>query len=636
MMAAIAALCAATSARAAPPPLEAYGRLPAVESAALSPSGDRFALIDSEKEGRVVYVRQSSDGKVVRALNFGASKLRRLVWAGEDHLLIFNTATLRFAAPGGRKNEWEGVIDLDVRTGKPTMLLAHSATYVDAIFGWRGLAQVGGRWYVYVGLVPLQHTEEWSRAEIYPDLDRIDLETGKVEVVARSSERERDWLVSPAGVILAHTLYDPIARTMTVYAGVAEDHPVAQAIGRGHDLELLGSGRSPGTYLVREDLEGRDQLREVRGDGAGPGEVLLTDAGATGPIYDRDTGLLIGLAGAAKAHMFDEAIEKRIDTAAAPFSEDRSELVAASRNFSKMIFHAEGAKNPGRFYLVDLASRTAVAIGDARPEIGADQVGPVRMVHYKAADGLEMEGALTLPAGREAKGLPLVVMPHGGPIVEGDKATFDWWAQAFASRGYAVFQPNYRGTLGYGDAFRKAADGQFGRKMQTDISDGVEALAKAGTIDPKRVCIVGASYGGYAALAGVTLQQGLYRCAVAVAGVADMRKMLLDVRDSSGRDRRALDFWRGLSSARSEDLDAISPARFAAKADAPVLLVHGENDTVVPIEQSQLMERALRQAGKPVELVTMPGEDHWLSIAATRQAMLEKVVAFVEKHDPPN
>jgi dipeptidyl aminopeptidase/acylaminoacyl peptidase len=258
------------------------------------------------------------------------------------------------------------------------------------------------------------------------------------------------------------------------------------------------------------------------------------------------------------------------------------------------------------------------------------------MVSYKAADGLEMEGVLTLPLGREAKGLPLVVMPHGGPIVEGDRATFDWWAQAFASRGYAVFQPNYRGTLGYGDAFRKAADGQFGRKMQTDISDGVEALAKAGTVDPKRVCIVGASYGGYAALAGVTLQQGLYRCAVAVAGVADMRKMLSDVRDSGGPDRRALDFWRGLSSAKSEDLDAISPARFAAKADAPVLLVHGENDTVVPIEQSQLMERALRQAGKPVELVTMPGEDHWLSVAATRQAMLDKVVAFVEKQNPAN
>ena len=115
-----------------------------------------------------------------------------------------------------------------------------------------------------------------------------------------------------------------------------------------------------------------------------------------------------------------------------------------------------------------------------------------------------------------------------------------------------------------------------------------------------------------------------------------MRKMLTDVRDRSGGDRRALQFWRGLSSANAQDLDSISPARQAAKADAPVLLIHGENDTVVPIEQSQLMEKALRQAGKPVELVTMAGEDHWLSIEATRQLMLERTVAFVEKHNPAN
>src|SRR5262249_34942237 len=153
-------------------------------------------------------------------------------------------------------------------------------------------------------------------------------------------------------------------------------------------------------------------------------------------------------------------------------------------------------------------------------------------------------------------------------------------------------------------------------------------------VDPKRVCVVGASYGGYAALAGVTLQQGIYRCAVSVAGVADMHKMLTDILASEGADRRALDFWRGLSSAQSQDLDAISPAQHAAKAEAPVLLIHGENDSVVRIDQSRLMERALKAAGKPVEFVVMPGEDHWLSSETTRQIMLEKSLAFVQKHNP--
>lgn len=635
MILVFAAIAAALPVHAAvaPPPLEAYGRLPAVDNATLSPSGDRFALIDSDKDGRVVYVRQTADGKVIRALKFGAGKLRSLAWAGEDHLLIFNTATEAFAVPGAHQGEWEGVINFDLRTGQAAMLLANSNTYVDAIFGWYGAAKVNGHWFAYVGGVPLAHTEE-ARAELYADLYRINLDDGKVEVVAHSSERSRSWLVSPAGVVLAHVLYEPTSRTSSLYAGVTEARPLAQASGPGHDLELVGQGRSPGLLLVREETDGKEQLRELSADSGGPGEVLVDDAAATGPVFDRSTGLLIGFATASKAQMFDKALDKRIEDATAPFASDRRELVAFSNTFDKLIFDAQGPKNAGRFYLVDLASRAAVPIGDARPEIGPDQIGPVKMVPYKAADGLAMEGVLTLPPGREAKGLPLVVMPHGGPIVEGDQAIFDWWAQAFASRGYAVFQPNYRGTLGYGDTFRQAAEGQFGRKMQTDISDGVSALAKDGVIDAHRVCIVGASYGGYAALAGVTLQQGLYRCAVSVAGIGDMRKMLADDAVAAGRDRRALDFWHGLAGAKSQDLDEISPVRMVAKTDAPVLLIHGENDTVVPIEQSQLMERALRQAGKPVEFVTMPGEDHWLSVAATRQIMLDRAVAFVEKHNP--
>ena len=631
---AVVSACAA-SAAPQPPPLSAYGRLPAIDNAALSPSGERFAVIESDKDGRTVYVRQTADGKVVRAFRFGAAKLRGLTWAGDDHLLIITTATMALSEPGARKHEWEGVIHLDLRgNAQPAMLLAKSNTYVDAIFGWYGAAQVGGHWYAYVGAVPLAVTQQWSRSAIFAELYRINLEDGKVELVVHSSERDRDWLVSHAGEVVAHTRFDPVGETTTLYAGTAEAKPLLQVTGTGRELVMDGFGRSRGTVLIRQAVDGKEQLREVPLDGSGPGEVLVDDAGSTGAVHDRDSELLIGFGNHARTKLFDPGSQARFKDATAAFAGDRSELVSSSRNFSKMIFSAEGPKNAGRYYLVDIASRAAIALGDARPEVGPDQVGPVKMFAYKAADGLAMEGVLTLPPGRDPRGLPLVVMPHGGPIVQGDEVSFDWWAQAYASRGYAVLQPNYRGTLGYGDDFRKAADGQYGRKMQTDISDGVAALAKDGTIDPKRVCIVGASYGGYAALAGVTLQQGLYRCAVAVAGVADMHKMLNDIRSREGPDRRALEFWRGLAGAQSQDLDAISPAHLAAKADAPVLLIHGENDTVVPIEQSQLMERALRQAGKPVELVTMPGEDHWLSVAATRQAMLEKSVAFVEKNNP--
>jgi dipeptidyl aminopeptidase/acylaminoacyl peptidase len=254
------------------------------------------------------------------------------------------------------------------------------------------------------------------------------------------------------------------------------------------------------------------------------------------------------------------------------------------------------------------------------------------MVSYKAADGLAMDGVLTLPPGRDPKGLPVVVLPHGGPSAD-NRVEFDWWAQAFASRGYAVFQPNFRGSTNRGDAFRRAGYGEWGRKMQTDLSDGLAELGRRGIVDPSRACIVGASYGGYAALAGVTLQQGVYRCAASVAGVADINLMYdTDVRES-GNSRMT---WKSLREALGDPKGyaAISPRRFAARADAPILLVHGRDDTVVPLRQSQVMADALKDAGKPYELVVLAGEDHWLSRGETRKQMLAATVAFVEKNNP--
>src|SRR5690606_14537839 len=236
-----------------------------------------------------------------------------------------------------------------------------------------------------------------------------------------------------------------------------------------------------------------------------------------------------------------------------------------------------------------------------RPLIGEELVGPVSAFEYTAADGLEMDGVLTLPPGLEPANLPLVVMPHGGPRLH-DEVEFDWWAQAFASRGYAVFQPNFRGSTNRDSAFVRAGNGEWGRKMQTDISDGVAALARQGIVDPARACIVGASYGGYAALAGVTLQQGLYKCAVAVAPVADLGSLFADEGGTSNRSgmlRRSLLEELGPRSG----FDAISPRRQAARADAPILLIHGRDDTVVPFDQSDNMAHALRAAGKPYKLV---------------------------------
>jgi dipeptidyl aminopeptidase/acylaminoacyl peptidase len=299
----------------------------------------------------------------------------------------------------------------------------------------------------------------------------------------------------------------------------------------------------------------------------------------------------------------------------------------------------EGAREGYSYALVDLVAKAAGWIGDVYPNIPPEQMAQPKPITYKAADGLDIPGYLTLPLGRSAKGLPLIVMPHGGPGAR-DTLDFDWLREAIVSRGYAVLQPNFRGSTGYPGGFLEAGYGQFGRKMQTDLSDGVRRLVADGIVDPKRVCIFGWSYGGYAALAGATLEHGVYRCAADMAGPSDLRLMLQQVQTKTGsRNNDSIRFWGRYMGAKGPGdpaLDLISPARQAANADIPILIVHGKDDTVVDYSQSTVMAEALRKAGKPVSLVSLDSEDHWGSRSETRLQLLQAVLDFLIKNNPPD
>jgi dienelactone hydrolase len=605
-------LAVAASARAAPPPLEAYARLPFIEAIALSPSGERFALAVNGKEGRSVIVRTNT-GAPVAGLSYKASRITRLEFAGENHLLIFQVSTKDPRYPR------QDVVDFNLATNKSFGFFASSWGYVSA---WRGVRQIGGRWYAYV-------------SDPVGSLDRIDLETSKSELIASAGGKPHGWLVGQDGQVVASTVFDPRGLKWSVYGGIKTDAPLVED--KGADaVEVASAGRRPGTILLEERLSDSFRFREVRLDGKDEGEVLAAGEAATGSIVDRDTGLLVGLTTVRGQKLFDPALQKRIDDSRTAFSDERSRLVTHSRNFERMIFYTTSAHDAGRYWFVDTLARTASPMGQTYPEVPPDEVGENRVFKFKAADGLELEGVLTLPPGRPAKNLPVVIMPHGGPIVAGDQPGFDWWAQAYAARGYAVFQPNFRGSLGYGDAFRVAGNGEFGKKMLSDISDGLSAVAEAGIVDRKRACIVGASYGGYAALAGVTLQQGLYRCAVSVAGIGDVDDLRHWTRDHSNYFTRELQQqqWRAMTGVEPGSSGDISPRRAAARADAPVLLLHGEEDWTVPIDQSKDMRKALESAKRPVEYLSLGKVDHHLDDATARLAMLNAAVAFVQKHNP--
>ena len=267
---------------------------------------------------------------------------------------------------------------------------------------------------------------------------------------------------------------------------------------------------------------------------------------------------------------------------------------------------------------------------DHRPDAA---LGQTSWITYKARDGLEIPAYLTLPPGLAAGAKPpLIVLPHGGPTAR-DHFDFDYIAQFLATRGYAVLQPQFRGSWGFGAAFENAGAGEWGGKMQTDLLDGIAAVADKA--DAGKVCVVGASFGGYAALAGATMHPEAYKCAASIAGVADLGLLLEQLWRTSGDDSAGIGELRAmLGAADKGKLNATSPALLVSKATAPILLIHGDQDTIVAPQQSQVMANALKAAGKPVEYVVLAGENHYMTRSATRTQMLQALETFLAKQLP--
>jgi dipeptidyl aminopeptidase/acylaminoacyl peptidase len=630
------ALCSSVAFAAEKPDLAIYGRLPQFEGVTISPDGSKLALIMTNGEDRVLAVRKLN-GEMLGGVKASKAKLRSVLWGGEDHVIMVSSQTADVYGLRGPTREYLMAVDFNLVTRKQTLLLRSQPDSMNVILDRPMIRTIGDQPVAFVEGV---HFVDNSGVNT---LFRINLKDGATRMLDGGARAETDgWLVDAAGEPVAQSLYDGKKGRWTLRMKIGVGwKTVDEADAPMGSYGLSGFGRDGKSVLVwRTDDKNASILREYRGVGAY--EDLPGDLDLSGLLHDPDNlGLLGGYAlkGDDLAYtFFDPVSQKAWDAVTKAFKGDRVSLASWSRNRKRVVVLVDSAVDGPAYALIDLDTKRASWLGVVYKDLGAEAVSPVRPIKYKAADGLEITGYLTLPKGRDPRNLPLIVLPHGGP--EGrDTPGFDWWSQALASRGYAVLQPNFRGSEGFGWDFVKAGFGEWGKKMQTDLSDGVRDLAKQGIVDPKRVCIVGASYGGYAALAGATLDQGVYRCAVSVAGPSDLKKMLISVRDAhNGNMSAAQRYWlrfMGADGIKDPDLVAISPARLADKVEIPVLLIHGKDDTVVRYDQSQIMADALKKAGKPYAFVTLESEDHWLSRGATRLKMLTETVAFVEKHNPP-
>ncbi len=637
---------------ATPPPLETFGQLPAARLATMSPNGKLVAM-EEVRPGNVrqVTILDVDTGKTRHTVAIdAANKLRDLVWADDETLLVDVSIThSTYCNPNVLcQNEWYRTLAVRMDGSPPRTLLNDDGDkkFVTGSYLLAARTAQPGT----VTMTTMDHSYARQREDSGSNIDRkerdksgwswavysVDTRSGKEKLLATGTPYTSDWVVDAAGLPVARSEWQPDHDLFTIY--------VKQGMGWKEIFKREDGSR---LHLAGLDLEGkaivalgangteRKQAWLIPLDGS-PVTSLHADPkhDIDMAIFDANRNAVVGVRGSALAQTkwFDPKFASQDKSLQSAFKGLDVTVLERSVVGRRMLVLVDSPSHAPVYQLVDFDQGRADIVAEQYPGLDAAVLGTHSVITYLARDGTPIPAFLTLPPGKAGKDLPVVVLPHGGPESR-DYAEFDWLVQFLATRGYAVLQPQFRGSIGYGEAFRLAGYRQWGGLMQDDVSDGVRHLIATGVANPNRICIVGASYGGYAALAGAAFTPELYACAASIAGVADLPLMLGTERRNFGTDSDAVAYWSDhIGPANDPNTIARSPARAVSKVRAPILLLHGADDTVVPIQQSKAMERALLEAGKQVTLVTLPGEDHNLSRSETRMRVLQELEAFLAKH----
>jgi dipeptidyl aminopeptidase/acylaminoacyl peptidase len=453
----------------------------------------------------------------------------------------------------------------------------------------------------------------------------------------------RHWITDDSGVVRVGLGYEGNKLKVYYRKSAADKLRLVARVRDGDKEELwdavrLISGSDEG-YVLEPGPSGRRALRRFNYATRELGEVVYEN-----PDWDLND-FTLDHDGKPIAVEFTDDVDRVVwlDPAMAGLQRDFERALGegevlvfdVSRDESRMLVAQTSASDPGTLYIYTPAERHLEAFAQWRPDLDPAPLAPMKPIEYTARDGTKIRGYLTLPRGRGARNLPLVVMPHGGPFGVRDKQDYDDEVQLLTNRGYAVLQPNFRGSGGYGEPFEELGRGEIGRRMQDDLDDAVEWATTQGIADPQRVCLVGASYGGYAALWGVIRNPERYRCAASFAGVTAWDKQLKY--DGDFFDRAGRRAWRERvrGEDRKFDLDSVSPARQAGLLGRPILLAHGKKDSNVPFEQFELMRNALRKVGgESAEYLVLENSGHGFADEKDEQAWYDALLAFLAKHNP--
>lgn len=607
-----------------PVPLETFAKLPAIEAPSLSPDGKRLAAKIDREGAQVLVVMPLIGSDKPIAFSPDNADVNWWRWINDEWLAIGVGQNLRGEDDGLYATR---VVTISAVTGK--------VNYVD--WGNSGLRADDLLWVARDGSPRFRLAKEGGlfSDERYPSVVDVDASTGRVKRIVAPQADVWDWVADGSGQIRLGVRYNGTSRSFLYRASDSSgwQNVRPKSSDPKDALPMPMVFRADGSAVAIDDPDGRDQVYELALPSFTLGRKLFGVEG-----YDVDRLMVNAADDDVAGYGYVDRMRRRdyVDPALkdlqhgldTTLGEGRGRIVSFNRDRSVMLVEVGGADQAGALYYWNTAGEQMQLLGYNSKELRGRKLSPVSTIRYTARDGTAMQAVLTLPRNRPATNLPLILMPHGGPAAR-DEEAWDWWVQFLAEQGYAVLQPNYRGSTGFGTAFFKLGEGEWGRKMQDDLIDAVDWAAKQGIADPKRVCIVGASYGGYAAMQAAHRDAGHYRCAVSFAGISDLAAMRRYDRDFLLGDG-AKRFW----AKQAPDFAAVSPRFFAANYAMPILVAHGTQDKRVPVKQSRMLVAELRKAGKPVDYLEQAGGDHHFTRSKDRLQFLQALKRFLDQHNP--
>jgi dipeptidyl aminopeptidase/acylaminoacyl peptidase len=618
-------------------PVSAFSALPQIDDVRISPDGKRVIYMNNVKDQTVIvsYELDTGEKKLLSVVDNVKYKYRFADWANND-MILFSTSIPyhRYGVPTTETRLFAGRAD-----GSEKCYLLVKPIGKRAKKEGEHFSQIQDNIISFLPDDP-EHILMGIDFE-KPNLDtvyKVNINTGIKTVFQHYRKNVRDWMTDQQDRVRVGTVFNPATTTISIliydlekkkWKKVWQTKPLI----KDPVIEPMGFGLDPNILYVRADHNGRKAIFKVdvsRDDL--PMELAASDDNydINGRlIYSHKTRDVIGVYhGEAedsriywneKYKKFQNAINKALP-------DTTNYLVDFSKDESRYILFCTSDTMPGQYYIGDRRKNTLSIIANTYPQLEKKLQGN-KKVTYNARDSQEIEGYITVPAGfKKSTPCPAVIFPHGGPMAR-DYGGFDYWAEFFASKGIVVFQPNFRGSSGYGREFENTAVQGYGLAMQDDLTDAAKWLVDQKIADPERIAIAGGSYGGYAALMGAVKTPDLFRCAISFAGIGDLHALLKSQQGYLNYGVVLQQFG-----SNKKQLKAVSPVNHVEKIKIPILLGHGDEDRTVPVEQSRDMAKELEKEDKVYTYIELEGGSHNLDLQKNRHKFFEAMDKFLDKY----